>query len=429
MAKEFINPNWHVVLIHYPLGVFVLGMLIELFSFMYRRSTLRVAGRWMILLGALLALPAAFSGVYALANVVRMELPAAQVNPDQTWQQVLNATEFGKDNPEQWEFLGRHIWAQSAATALCAVLVTVALGCSDRWRRRLYLPIFLGLLFGLVVMAWGAYFGGEMVYRHGTGVAVLQEKGTMPEASQPKPTESAADEQVEAKRKLEYFVPPLQAHVALAGLAVAVALGALGLSARAVATADDVRRVRDDPDDIDDVHRDMLYQPPVPRGPAAMDVVRSINPETDMAAGPAPRLPVSRLWLLAALVAASASATGIWFLAGPDEAGTWEPKRLWSMISPNADNPGQRRLAHVIAGATIVVIPLLLALVTRVSRRPKVLLTLLGLVLLLAVAAQVWLGVLLMLDTPGGSIYRFNDGVVPGTAPATVPATQAVVSG
>ena len=278
-------------------------------------------------------------------------------------------------------------------------------------------------------MTWGAYIGGEMVYRHGTGVSVLQEKGTMAEASQPKPTESAADEQVEAKRNLEFYVPPLQAHVVLAGLAVAVALGALGLSARAVATADDARRVREDPDDIDDVHRDMLYQPPVPRGPAAMDVVRSINPETDMAAGPAPRLPVSRLWLLAALVAASASATGLWFLAGPDEAGTWEPKRLWSMIMPSAENPGQRRLAHVIAGGTIVVVPLLLALVTRVSRRPKVLLTLLGLVLMLAVAAQVWLGVLLMLDTPGGSIYRFNDGAVPGTAPATAPATQAVVSG
>src|SRR5687768_185446 len=137
VAKEFINPNWHVILIHYPLGVFVLGMVIELFSFMYRRSTLRVAGRWMILLGALLALPAALSGVYALANVVRMELPAAQVNPDQTWQQVVDMTQFGKDEPEQWEFLRQHVWAQSAATALCAALVTVALGCSDRWRRRL----------------------------------------------------------------------------------------------------------------------------------------------------------------------------------------------------------------------------------------------------------------------------------------------------
>ena len=42
MAKEFINPNWHVILIHYPLGVFVLGVVIERFSFLYRRSTLRL---------------------------------------------------------------------------------------------------------------------------------------------------------------------------------------------------------------------------------------------------------------------------------------------------------------------------------------------------------------------------------------------------
>jgi uncharacterized membrane protein len=422
VAKEFINPNWHVILIHYPLGVFVLGMLIELFSFLYRRSSLRTAGRWMILLGVLSGIPAALSGVYALGNVVRMELPESAVTADQPWKQVWQTSEFGKANPEQREYLGRHVWAQSAATALAVVLVTIALGCSDAWRKRLYFPLLLGLLFSLTAMVWGAYFGGEMVYRHGTGVLRVQAKGTMPEATEPKPTESAADEQVEAKRGIEYYVPPQQLHVVLAGLAVAVAFGALGLSMRAVSLAGDAPRERhDDLDDIAD--RDMLYTPPVPRGAAAMDVARSLNPDAGVDARP-PRLPVSRLWLLAALVAAGASATGVWILVGPDESRTWDPQRLWSMVTPS-----QRRLVHVFAGGAIIVVPLLLALVTRVARRPKVTLTLLGLLLVLAVALQVWLGVLLMLDTPDGSIYRFNDPTSATTSPAPAPATAPTTQG
>jgi uncharacterized membrane protein len=424
VAKEFINPNWHVILIHYPLGVFVLGMLVELFSFLYRRSTLRVAGRWMILLGALAGIPTALSGIYALANVVRMDLPAAESDPDRPWATVVAESRL---NEQQWEFLGRHVWAQAASTALAVVLVTVALGASDRWRRRLYFPIFLGLLASLAGMVWGAYYGGEMVYRHGTAVARVQEKGTMPEATPPATTESAADEQVEAKRKLEYYAPPLQAHVLLAGLAVAVAFGALGLSMRSIALAEDELERGGAPgdDDLGAGERDMLYQPPVPRGPAAMDVARSLNPESDLGGRPA-RLPVARVWLLASLLALGAAAAGAWLLAGPDEQRMWEPKKLWEEITPS-----QRRLAHVVAGVTIVAVPLLLALVTRVSRRPKVSVTLLGLLLLAAVGAQVWLGTLLMLDTPRGSITRFNSeegGGPPSSAPATAPATQGIAS-
>lgn len=53
MAEQFISPNWHVILIHYPLGLLAVGILIEFFSFLgWRRSGFRTAGRWMILLGA-----------------------------------------------------------------------------------------------------------------------------------------------------------------------------------------------------------------------------------------------------------------------------------------------------------------------------------------------------------------------------------------
>jgi uncharacterized membrane protein len=432
VAKEFVNPNWHVILIHYPLGVFVLGMLVELFSIVYRRTSLRLAGRWMILLGALAGIPTALSGIYALGNVVRMNLPATVTDPDLPWKQVTAESHL---NLEQWEFLRRHVWAQSASTALAVVLVVIGLGTSDRWRRRLYLPILVGLLASLAGMVWGAYYGGELVYRHGTAVSVVQPGGAMPQASVPGPTESAADDQVEGKRKAEYYVPPLQLHVLLAGLAVAFAFGALGLSMRAIAVAEEALERGASPGEPEDygTERDVLYQPPVPRGPATMDVARSLNPDADLSSRAA-RLPVSRTWLLAALLAAGAAVAGFWFLGGRDELRMWEPKRLWAEVQPDK---GQRRIVHVATGVTIVVVPLLLALVTRVSRRPKVMLTLLSLVLLAAVAGQVWLGVLLMLDTPHGSLYRFNaaeDGTGPpasgpGTAPATAPATQGIAAG
>jgi hypothetical protein len=72
MQTELISPNLHVVLIHYPLGMLIAGTLIELFSFLWPRSTFRTAGRWMILIGALSTIPATFSGVYALRDVARV---------------------------------------------------------------------------------------------------------------------------------------------------------------------------------------------------------------------------------------------------------------------------------------------------------------------------------------------------------------------
>ena len=70
MHDSLINPNFHVILIHYPLGVFVLGVVLELLGFFWGRgSRVKVAARWMIVLGALLTLPSATSGIYALSDI------------------------------------------------------------------------------------------------------------------------------------------------------------------------------------------------------------------------------------------------------------------------------------------------------------------------------------------------------------------------
>ena len=51
MRHEFVNPNLHVVWVHFPMALLIIGALIELFSFMWWRSGFRAAGRWMILIG------------------------------------------------------------------------------------------------------------------------------------------------------------------------------------------------------------------------------------------------------------------------------------------------------------------------------------------------------------------------------------------
>src|SRR5687768_18387730 len=99
VSKEFINPNLHVILIHYPLGLLVVGTLIELFSFLgWRKSGFRTAGRWMLLIGILSLPPTMLSGLYALADVNR----SADTPDDATWVEARNMSPI---QGEAWEMM------------------------------------------------------------------------------------------------------------------------------------------------------------------------------------------------------------------------------------------------------------------------------------------------------------------------------------
>jgi uncharacterized membrane protein len=244
MTKEFINPNWHVILIHYPLGVFVLGMFLEFACLVARHhGTVRSAARWMIVLGALSALPAAYAGMYAMSDVVRRTAPSAA--NDAPWHVVAGASSLDE---AQWEMLGSHAWTNGGIAVIAAVVVTIAVACTDRWRKRLY-PIFLLLLLGcLGFMAAGAYAGGEMVYRTGLAVklpyqpddravAATQPATQSLSAASTRPASPAADLQTRQPAGVAYYVNPLQTHVTLAGLAAAIGMLGIGLSLRAAATS------------------------------------------------------------------------------------------------------------------------------------------------------------------------------------------------
>jgi uncharacterized membrane protein len=398
MDKEFINPNWHVILIHFPLGVFLLGMILEVACLLFRHhGSVRGAARWMVVLGALAGLPAAYAGAYAMSDVVRRTAPA--VPQDAPWHAFVAGSSL---DANQWELLGSHVWTSGGIAVIAAVLVTLAVACSDRWRAGLY-PVFLGSLLGCAAfMGIGAWYGGEMVYREGIAVRLPHRDQEPPTPSSAPPQSDAAaaaaapttqdspaaEAQLEKPAGIDRYVNPVQAHVTLAGIAAAMGMLGVGLALRAASTSPHWR----DPE----LARAGVEALPHPQrgGRDDLAVLRSFAPNVEVT-GEVERIPVARFWLLTFLVSAGAALAGWWALG--DEHETYRPQHLWQLVMGDGHI---RRLAHVIGAGAILVLPLFLALLGRVARRSRALIALFSLLLVGAVAAQVWLGVLLMFDQP-----------------------------
>jgi uncharacterized membrane protein len=376
MPKEFINPNWHVILIHYPLGVFMLGMLLEIVLLVFRHhGSIRTAARWMIVIGALSTLPAAYAGLYAMGDVVRRSAPS--VTDDVPWRAVAAASTLTQ---YQWDMLKSHVWSNGGAAVLACLCVTIGVGCSNGMRKTLYPLFLLVLLAAAGGMARGAWYGGEMVYREGVAVK-------FPDKPEVQTTTTAAAT-TKPSARLEHYVNPLQAHVTLAGVAAAMGLLGIGLSMRAVATS---------PHWLDpELARTGLAPMPNPQrgGADDMAMIRSFLPSVQVT-GEVENVPAGKFWLLTFLVAALASLCGWWVLG--TEHQTFKPADLWTLVTTQGVT---RRLAHVIAAASIIMLPLFMALLARFARRSRFMIGIFSMLLIAALAAQVWLGILLLLDQP-----------------------------
>jgi hypothetical protein len=122
-----------------------------------------------------------------------------------------------------------------------------------------------------------------------------------------------------------------------------------------------------------------------------------------------PRVPAARFWVLAAVVAICAIASGLWF------GGFIEPwpkvidqGALRSSLQRIKDSDHARMGLHIVFGASILVLVMAMALLTRFAPRSRVILSGLSLLLVLAMAGQVWLGVLLLYDGDRGPLSRFK---------------------
>jgi len=370
VERHLLNPNVHVILVHFPLGVFMLGMFLEVFSFLWRRSSVRQAARWMIFLGALCSIPAAMTGLDARADVTGKILTS-----------------------KQQESLSKHILYASLGAGLAVVGVVAFLGASDGWRKRLYWPILVVLLGATGLMVYGSHLGGEGVYLYSLAVG---------------PRRTAAE-------GLEYYVPVRETHTLVAGLAIAVAMGALAASLRVLSMVG-AGRGDDEAEAEEELAALEAANPrPVRRAPDDITVARTINPGAEIAP---PRLPSARFWLLTTVLGVIAFGFGVWLMLreSPPKEATFGgvSRQVWEMVSKPTTEKGEpakfvenRRGAHIAMGVALILLPLVLAATVRWGARRRVIVSGLCAVMVLVVAAEIWLGILLISDRSMGPLYRF----------------------
>ncbi len=143
--------EYHPILVHFPIALTVAAMMFDVGRWIFDREHLLTAGFWggttSLLLLALLG---------ALASV------ATGLNAEPA-----NASEAVHDLVEAHETLA------FIATGLLAILSFWRVGLRGGFPRKagfLYLALLLGLT---VVLGYGSYFGGQMVFTHGVGVDAM----------------------------------------------------------------------------------------------------------------------------------------------------------------------------------------------------------------------------------------------------------------
>lgn len=493
-ANSLIQPNLHIALVHFPIALLAIGTAIEVFCFLgWRRSSFRTAGRWMILLGALCSMPVAFSGLYAMVDVM-----ARSGAPDgYTSFAELKSLSAVHADESAWRHLERHLWLQVAATGAAMLVVLLWIACSDVWRRTLRLSLTLLLVAAVTVTLIGAHVGGKLVYEHGVGVKLPQvaddaaaadasikddvldraeraidvvtpapvprepapaSPTTTTPSTQPTtrvfastqsadespttlpavtptpapgpvvasdvepdrlpgpdadPTPAALPRALEMLEPVVPLMPPLQMHMLGAGFSISLSLVAIALAIRRWSELDTI--YPDDPPPTAEQRRIA----------AVFSRPADIEPDIDSPWSPPPAptmptrtVPPARFFMLACVVALITSTFGWWHLARETE--TINPLALWEQVvapmqNVDADNKPvtpTRRLAHSVAGVAIIVLPLLLAALTRILPRSRLMLIALSLLLVVVLAAQVWLGTLLLLDTNIGPVTGFQPALI-----------------
>jgi hypothetical protein len=376
MSGEFISPNWHVVLIHIPLGLLPLGLILALVSRRWGGDELRAAANWMILLGGFLAVPAVATGLYAFRDVV---WPQARIDLV-SWYLVVEQSSWSE---RQWELMTQHVWLNSSATLLVVLVAALGISLTGQWRRWLAWPGWLALLVGVGLMIAGSWSSGEAIYRHGTAIdpallAAGEHRHPHGNAAEQHPHQKAGAPEKNAGqfKGIAHFLPPLELHIVLAGfLAMLLILGG-ALAAR--------------------------------RGEGTQ-----APPEPLVIGGAPPRRPLAALWLLSGILALCVATAGVWSVVNGEFTGASLAANV--RLLRQADH--LRLLLHVIFGLLLSVGLFILAglLFSRQNRRRWVLVG--TILLVIVVPLQIWLGLVMLYDGHEGPIFKFTPRPAQAAAP------------
>jgi hypothetical protein len=210
----------------------------------------------------------------------------------------------------------------------------------------------------------------------------------------------------------------------MAGLVFALAAVSLGLSIRRAVMTDAVVVERVPPTYVP---KNVAGQPIKP-----ISLLQALNDPGDEIPV-VPRVPAARFWLLAALVVIGAIASGLWFggFVEPWPKIIDQTHLRWS-LQHIKDAGSAREGMHIVVGASLLVLVLAMALLTRFSPRSRVILSGLSVLLVLAMAAQIWIGLSLLFDGGRGPLARFKtdaeanapseqENSSPTTLPTTTP--------
>lgn len=383
-ATSLIEPNVHVAVVHFPIGLLITGVLAEVVGLVVGSAGLRVGARWMMLLGAMAGVPVSLSGLYALGDVVRRTAGESAVaegmSQGMTWYDAISASTL---NPGYLSALFLHAKIQLGATVVALLTSVAYLAGSDGMRRLLYLPCLLLMLGVAGGVGVGSHVAGQVVYGVVTHVPHTDSLPSSPSPVVPSthPATRNYDPMPtvqEVEDALAYVTPPLQLHMLLAGSVISLGLVSLACAYR----------------------NGSLGGVPVIRGRGAPVSVS--------------RLPASRLLLLTGLLAVAAASAGTWHLARETE--TRDLHALWEIAVPfpprEALRPEHReelrRPVHIASGVLLVSVPLLLSGYLLLRPRSRFVLTLGFLLFLGASGVQALSGTLLLLDTPEGKLTAPN---------------------
>jgi uncharacterized membrane protein len=140
-----IIPNWHPVLVHYTIALLSISALFFLAARIFKKDSLYTVGKWNLWLGALITIVTVLVGLQASGNVAHDARSHAAMMNHRNWA-LGTASIFGF--LAAWSFYKHRKSTPTVTFTLLLLLASSALAITG-------------------------YKGGELVYRHGTGVMSL----------------------------------------------------------------------------------------------------------------------------------------------------------------------------------------------------------------------------------------------------------------
>ena len=143
-------PNIHPVLVHFTIALFSASVIFDILGHITKRESLKSAGWWNLCFATVAAIPTVITGLVAKDSLPHTDEAHSLMETHETLGLILLGT-----------IIVLFVWRSFNRGSLPIRLT--------------YLFLLLGVA-GLGIMITGGYYGGEMVYRCGVGVAPMMEQ-------------------------------------------------------------------------------------------------------------------------------------------------------------------------------------------------------------------------------------------------------------